>query len=128
MADGITDDARKRLGLMADLYGAIIKGMNKRGLKSPPVTLIEAFLAVCIEEGLSVQEYAKRAKIPVTTMSRHLLDLGDRNRKMKPGLGLVTSRTNPLNRRQREYMLTERGRSLLGKMTLVMQRIEGAHP
>ncbi len=52
MVEDITDDMRKQAGLFADLYGAIIAGLNKRGLKSPPVTLIEAFLAVCVEEGL----------------------------------------------------------------------------
>ncbi len=103
-------------GKLARLLGAIISGMKTRGHKSPPVSLIEAFLLVCLEEGLSVEEYAARGKIPYVTMSRHLLDLGDRSRKGEPGMGLITAGANPLNRRQREYMLTERGRLLLEKM------------
>ncbi len=103
-------------GMLARLLGAIISGMKARGHKSPPISLIDAFLLVCLEEGLSVEEYAARGKIPYVTMSRHLLDLGDQNRKGEPGMGLITARANPLNRRQREYMLTERGRLLLEKM------------
>lgn len=112
----VTDDQRMQAGVLARLLGAIISGMKTRGHKSPPVSLLSAFLLVCLEEGLSVEEYAARGKIPYVTMSRHLLDLGDRNRKGERGMGLITARTNPLNRRQREYMLTKRGRLLLEKM------------
>jgi DNA-binding MarR family transcriptional regulator len=56
-------------------------------------------------------------------MSRHLLDIGDRNRKMNAGIGLVTARANPLNRRRREYFLTEKGRLLADKVRLAQRRI-----
>jgi DNA-binding MarR family transcriptional regulator len=101
-----------------NLIAAFVAGMrmHKGGPKSPPVSLLTAFLQICIEEGLSVDEYAKRAELPQSTMSRHLLDLGDRNRKMEPGLGLITSRFNRFDHRKREYMLTERGRALRDKL------------
>jgi hypothetical protein len=82
-----------------------------------PLQYVQAFLAVVIEEGLSVTEYARKNKQPTATMSRHLLDIGDRTRKMKPGLGLVTSRPNPLERRKLEYFLTDKGRALIGRMS-----------
>jgi DNA-binding MarR family transcriptional regulator len=125
MVDGreVTDDQRMQAGILARLLGEIISGMKPRGHKSPPVGLIEAFLLVCLDEGLSVEEYAARGKIPYVTMSRHLLDLGDRNRNGEPGMKLITARANPLNRRQREYMLTEQGRLLLEKMLLVLHRL-----
>ena len=83
----VTDDQRMQAGILARLLGALISGMKTRGHKSPPVSLIEAFLLVCLEEGLSVEDYAARGKIPYVTMSRHLLDLGDRNRKRGAGDG-----------------------------------------
>lgn len=91
--DPVTDDERKQVGVMAGVLGALINGMReaKGGPTSPPVTLLAAFLHVCLEEGLSVSEYAARAKMSVSTMNRHLLDLGDRNRKMEPGFGHITS-------------------------------------
>ncbi len=119
----VTNEQRRQAGILARLFVEIISGMKTRGHKSPPVTLLNAFLLVCLEEGLSVEEYAARGKIPYVTMSRHLLDLGDRNRKGEKGMGLVTARANPLNRRQREYVLTERGRLLAEKMHTVVRSL-----
>jgi hypothetical protein len=46
-------------------------------------------------------------------MSRHLLDIGERNRHMDHGFGLVTSRSNPFELRKHEFTLTDKGRALL---------------
>jgi hypothetical protein len=100
---------------------AWIKGMRKHGHKSPPVNSLRAFLLVMQEEGLSVEEYSNRLKVSKSTMSRQLLDLGDRNRKGEPGVGLVTSRPNPIDRRQVEYRLTSKGRAVAAKIEQAMQ-------
>lgn len=81
-----------------------------------PVNKLMTLLTVALKEGLTVDEYAKRADISPTTMSRHLLDLGDIDRNGKPGLGLVDGRTNVTNQRERVYVLTIKGRSLLAKV------------
>jgi DNA-binding MarR family transcriptional regulator len=65
---------------------------------------------------------AKRVEIPQTTMSRHLLDLGEHNRKKEPGLGLVTSRPG-IDARRHEYFLTERGRLLRDKLETAFEMI-----
>jgi DNA-binding MarR family transcriptional regulator len=123
----LTEEDRKIiLGGLAGMFQAIVDGMKTRGHKSPPASYIEAFYLVAMEQGLSVEEYAARAERSISTMSRHLLDIGDRNRKMKPGLGLVTARANPLNRRRREYFLTPRGRALLNQLSLADSRIRAA--
>lgn len=80
-----------------------------------PLQYVIAFLLVAEEEGLGVGEYAQRAGVANSVMSRHLLDIGDRNRHMEEGFGLVTYRANPQNLRQHEYMLTDKGRALLHK-------------
>ena len=47
-----------------------------RALRSAmPLQYITAFLQVANEEGLGVSDYAKRAGVSVSTMSRHLLDI-----------------------------------------------------
>lgn len=81
-----------------------------------PVNKLMTLLTVALKEGLTVDDYAKRAGISPTTMSRHLLDLGDIDRNGKPGLGLVDGRTNVTNQRERVYVLTIKGRSLLAKV------------
>ena len=42
--------------------------------------------------------------------ARHI---GERNRHMEEGFGLVTARNNPINLREKEYYLTDKGRALL---------------
>jgi DNA-binding MarR family transcriptional regulator len=77
-----------------------------------PLQYVTAFLLVAYEEGLGVGDYATKAGVSVSVMSRHLLDIGDRNRHMTEGFGLVTYRSNPMELRKHEYMLTDKGRAL----------------
>ena len=110
------DGCNAALLALKRLIKAAVTGIHKGGRKSPAVSLFGVFLEVCMEEGLSVEEYAKRTELPQTTMSRRLLDLGDRNGKKEPGLGLITSKFNRFDHRKRDYMLTERGRALRDKL------------
>jgi DNA-binding MarR family transcriptional regulator len=71
---------------------------------------------VAEEEGLGVIDYAKRAGVSTSVMSRHLLDIGERDRYMEDGFGLVTYRPNPRELRKHEYFLTDRGRALVHKI------------
>ena len=94
-----------------------------RDLRSTmPLQYVTAFLLVCHEEGLGVGDYAERAGVSVSVMSRHLLDIGDRNRHMEEGFGLVTYRANPMELRKHEYMLTDKGRALAHKILRQWER------
>ena len=81
-----------------------------------PASMIEAFLLVALNEGCSLRDVVKMSGKPQSTMSRHLLDLGERNRKMEPGLGLVAWRIAPDELRRKEYFLTPKGRGLLRRI------------
>jgi len=81
-----------------------------------PLQHAYTFLLVAAEEGLGVQDYAKRARVAQTVMTRHLLDIGLMNRKRQPGYGLVTQRSHPLDLRKHQTFLTSEGRSLLHKI------------
>jgi hypothetical protein len=54
-----------------------------------PLQYLYTFALVATHEGLGVQEYADLAGVAQTVMSRHLLDLGSRNRHMEEGFKLV---------------------------------------
>lgn len=82
-----------------------------------PARCIQAYLLVAEKEGLSVVEYAKRGAVSPTTMSRNLLDISDRDRNNDEGAGLVVGRENVLNRREKQYGLTSKGRALLASIT-----------
>lgn len=87
-----------------------------------PLQYVTAFLLVAEEEGLGVKDYAERAGVSMSVMSRHLLDIGDRNRSMTEGFGLVTYRANPMELRKHEYTLTEKGRAILHQITRQMEK------
>jgi DNA-binding MarR family transcriptional regulator len=84
--------------------------------RAMPTSMANTFLLVALNEGKSMREYRNIARVPESTMSRHLLDLGDRNRQMGPGLGLIERRRVPTNLRANKYTLTPKGRTLLSKL------------
>jgi DNA-binding MarR family transcriptional regulator len=87
-----------------------------------PLQYVVAFLLVAQEEHLGVGDYAERAGVSVSVMSRHLLDIGERNRHREKGFGLVTFRSKPLELRKHEYFLTNKGRAVLHQMIRPLKR------
>jgi DNA-binding MarR family transcriptional regulator len=92
-----------------------------------PARCIQAFLLVAEKEGLSVGEYAKRAGISATTMSRNLLDISERDRNYEEGPALVVGKENVLNRREKLYSLTPKGRALLASITMSPEERKRRH-
>jgi hypothetical protein len=69
---------------------------------------------------MSMREKSDRSKLqlhhsPVEIERKFLiandewLDIGERNRHMEEGFGLVAARNNPMNLRKKEYFLTDKG-------------------
>jgi DNA-binding MarR family transcriptional regulator len=77
-----------------------------------PLQYIVSFLLVALDEGRGVNEYAERAGVGTSVMSRHLLDIGERNRHMEEGFGLVTQRPDPMELRKHQMMLTPKGKAV----------------
>jgi DNA-binding MarR family transcriptional regulator len=82
-----------------------------------PARCVQAFFLVAEKEGLAVSEYAKRGDLSAVTMSRNLIDMGERDRNHEEGPGLVESHENIMNRRETLYRLTPKGRALLAAIT-----------
>lgn len=89
---------------------------------SIPVPIVVSFLTVAIFEGRSLREYAEMLNAPQSTMSRHLLDLGIRNRKREPGYGLIEQTTDVDDLRKNVYKLTPKGRALVQTVSDLMDR------
>jgi DNA-binding MarR family transcriptional regulator len=81
-----------------------------------PLQHAYAFMLVAMEEGLGVTEYAERAGVAQTVMTRHLLDIGMRNRRREEGYGLVVQRMDPMDMRKHQTFLTSEGRALIHKV------------
>ena len=83
-----------------------------------------AFLYVCENEGLSVQELAYVAGLTQSTASRSLRSLGrsDSPWSQPPALGLVDAFLNPHDGRSHVIQLTEQGRALRDHLDSVIRR------
>lgn len=93
------------------LYAALdeVKGISLH----MPVGQLMAFLVVALNEGKPMKDLAKIADSNISTMSRQLIDLGQRNRRMEPGYMLIEQRQNPMNLRENQYSVTLKGNHLL---------------
>ena len=78
-----------------------------------PVGQIMALLLVVLHENKPMKDLAALADTNITTLSRQLIDLGARNRRMEPGYGLIEQRQNPMNLRENRYSLTLKGNHLI---------------
>ena len=88
------------------------------------VNEIVAFLYVCENEGLSVQELAYVAGLTQSTASRSLRSLGRPGSEWSqpPALGLVDAFLNPHDGRSHVIHLTEQGRQLRDRLDNFIRR------
>lgn len=107
----LTEEERRGL---ATLLNALEPFFAER--ETIPAQLIKSFLIAAMHEGEGVTELGKRAGVSQSVMSRHLLDIGDRNRHMQEGFGWVTHKTDPMELRKREVVLTHKGTALVHKV------------
>lgn len=105
---------RKRTELSKEGRTVLLKGVVFLRLfqeldKNIPLSIANAFLLVALNEGKSLKEYANMAGMSQSTMSRHLLDLGEKKRQGGEGYGLVIRRNDPFELRKNMYRLTDKG-------------------
>lgn len=86
-----------------------------------PIQLAITFLEVAVHEGCSLTDIWKKTGWSQSTLSRHLLDLGERDRHKNPGLHLVESRRDPLELRKNVYTLSMKGRKLSQKLISLLR-------
>lgn len=105
------------------LYNALeeIKGIAAH----MPVSQIMAFLLVVLHENKPLKDLAHLADSNISTMSRQMIDLGTRNRRMEPGYMLIDQRQNPLNLRENQYILTLKGNHLVKSLLKHLQSKKG---
>jgi DNA-binding MarR family transcriptional regulator len=94
----VTDNGHESGGEVGSIYREIEKVV--------PIRSLHAFLLVAQKEGLSVNEYAQRAGVCKSMMSRTLHEISDLVARED---GLVTSRRQPMNLRRKEVFLTLKG-------------------
>ena len=88
-----------------------------------PLQYVYAFLQVATEEGKGVTEYARNAGVSVTVMTRHLLDIGERNRARDDGFGLISQERDQHDLRRHHAKITPTGKALMHKIVNAMKNI-----
>lgn len=78
-----------------------------------PLSYVITALTVALDENEGVAEYAKACNMSATVMTRHLLDLGERNRLKEPGLGWIQQERDLLDLRKHRARFTSIGAALL---------------
>lgn len=86
-----------------------------------PLQLAYTFVLCATYEGESVGDIARRAGFAVSTTSRHILDLGEFDRKKEPGYGLVETKIDPMELRRKTVHLTPKGKNLLNQIISTMR-------
>jgi hypothetical protein len=81
-----------------------------------PASYIISFLTVAEKEGLPVGEYAKEVGMFKAVMTRHLLDLGERDRHGGEGLNIIEQKRDRQDLRINRTFVSEKGASLLSKV------------
>jgi DNA-binding MarR family transcriptional regulator len=81
-----------------------------------PASYIISFLAVVEKEGRMVSEYARDVGVVKPVMTRHLLDLGERDRRGGEGMGLIDQRRDRQDLRVNRSFVSEKGAALLSKV------------
>lgn len=97
----------------------LLKGLEPR----IGVNELVAFLHVCEQEGLSVQELARGAKLTQSTASRSLRSLGPAGSpwSQPPSVGLVEAFLNPADGRSHVIHLTAKGREIRDRLDEIIR-------
>jgi hypothetical protein len=107
----LSDEARqaaKALRLALDPFIALNPNI--------PVSYVISFLTVAEKEGLPVNEYAKETGMFKAVMTRHLLDLGERDRRGEEGMNVIEQKRDRKDLRINRSFINEKGAALLSKV------------
>jgi DNA-binding MarR family transcriptional regulator len=97
----------------------ILDALKDRG--DMTVSLARTFLAVAQDEGVSGRDLQHRLGMSQGSVSRHLLDLGVRNRRFEPGLNLIEWKPAERDFRVKQWVLTKEGRQVRTKLQKLME-------
>ena len=107
------DRALNKLGIIL----TTLRGINP----TMSVQVAHTLLLVALNPGASLTELCTSSGFKLSTMSRNLMDLGVRNRKREPGLGLVVSVIDDEELRKKQVNLTPKGEMLIKQLVDIMK-------
>ena len=116
-AETLTEDEKDRLKGLIE----VLTLMTKDRPNIPVHQLILLFM-LALDEGQSQKHYREKSGFPPSTVSRAMLDLGQKMRSGEPGLGLIDDRTSAHSLREYEMYLSRKGAALVKKIAKILGR------
>jgi hypothetical protein len=86
-----------------------------------PASYIISFLTVAENEGQPVSEYAREVGVYKAVMTRHLLDLGERDRRGAEGMNVIEQRRDRVDLRINRTFINDKGATLLSKVRRALE-------
>jgi hypothetical protein len=86
-----------------------------------PIQFLDTFLMVIEGEGRGVREYANDAGVSMTVMTRHLLDIGERDRHGGEGYKLIYQQRDREDLRVNRTYVSPKGAAVLNKSRKSME-------
>lgn len=119
----LSDDTKARLSVLmviADIF-------SREHSHTMTVQVYRTFLAVAMNQGRSIMDYAEELGVSKSVMSRHILDLSVKRRNNEQGFGLLYTRPRPEELRRHEVFLTPTGRALARRIDRALQFMQQPH-
>lgn len=86
-----------------------------------PLQYAICLLEISREEGRSLTHLADKTGMPLSTVSRIIGALSEHRQKGEP-FGLVEVRTSKIERRRKELFLTPKGKTIVERLNLMMEK------
>jgi DNA-binding MarR family transcriptional regulator len=87
-----------------------------------PAQTIQALLVIAEFPGISVSELGEKLGLAQSSASRNVYALSNDKGKGVPGLDLIVSEINPMNRRQRQLSLSLKGQKFVARLKETLSR------
>ena len=106
-----------RLVNKLSIMATTLRGINP----TMSIQVFHTLMLVAQNPGASVTALSRTSGFPLATMSRNLQDLGTRNRKKEPGLGLVQTTIDELELRKKQVRLSPKEELLIKQLIDILK-------
>lgn len=102
-------------------YAEIPRPDDKKGSSEVPLSQLQCFVEIAKSPGLTMKDLGSRMGISQSSSSRTVAALSAWHRLNKPGMNLVVTNEDPVERRRKVINLTAKGKRVAAKLFEIME-------
>lgn len=118
----LSQEDKRNLRRLLDALNLFASLQPEHKTKPLPLDMFRVFLNIALNEGLGTLQLAKQAGIVNTTISRHVMDMGDLDRHQNEGLEMVFQKLDVRDKRRHPTFLAPKGRAFLSRLTDLLKK------